>query len=385
MSDDASKLRVGLVLDDGLDSPDGVQQYVLAMGEWLRDQGHEVLYLAGQTSRTDIEGVHSLSRNISVKSNGNYLTVPLPTSRKKLRNFLAEHQLDVLHVQTPYSPFMAGRLVQEASAQTAVVGTFHILPNSYLISLGTQLLGRWSRRSLRRFDKMLSVSPAAQVFARDKFGVESSVLPNVIDYERFRLAKPLVKYNDSTLTILFLGRLVPRKGCHLLLEAVSELVNNHENLPAFRVVICGKGPLLHNLKRFVDERGLNDIVEFTGFVSEVDKPHYYAAANISAFPSSGGESFGIVLLEAMASGNSVVLAGDNAGYRSVMHEQPDLLFAPKDKLALADKLALYLNDATKHQAMSQWGARYTADFDVNKVGSKLVEIYREALRKRPKL
>ncbi len=381
----ADKLRVGLVLDDGLDSPDGVQQYVLAIGEWLRGQGHEVLYLAGQTTRTDIEGVHSLSRNIGVRSNGNYLTIPLPTSRKKLRLFLSEHQLDVLHVQTPYSPFMGGRLVQVADRRTAIIGTFHILPNSRLISLGTRLLGWWSRPSLKHFDQMLSVSPAAQEFARQKFGVESSVLPNVVDYERFHDAKPLAKYNDSILTILFLGRLVPRKGCHLLLEAVAELVKRHDNLPPFRVVICGKGPLQHNLEQFVAKHGLSDVVEFAGFVSEDDKPSYYAAADISAFPSSGGESFGIVLLEAMASGKSVVLAGDNAGYRSVMHEQPDLLFKPKDKIILADKLAQYLKNTDMRNNMALWGANYTVGFDVNEVGNKLLKIYDEALRKRAKL
>ncbi|MEK7059883.1 MAG: glycosyltransferase family 4 protein [Patescibacteria group bacterium] len=382
--DSTSKLRVGFVLDDGLDSPDGVQQYVLAMGEWLRKQGHEVLYLAGQTARQDIAGVHSLSRNIGVRSNGNYLTIPLPSRRSHLNEFLRVHEIDVLHVQTPYSPLMGGRLVELANKDTAVIGTFHILPNSWLISLGTRLLGLWCRRSLRRFDKMLSVSPAAAEFANKKFGVLSTVLPNVIDYQRFHYAKPLSKYDDSTLTILFLGRLVPRKGCLLLLEAVAEIVGK-PGMPKFRVVICGKGPLQSKLERFVDEHDLGEVVEFVGFVSESDKPSYYASADISAFPSSGGESFGIVLLEAMASGKAAVLAGDNPGYHSVMHQRTELLFDPKSKFELAEKLEEQLLNKDARRNNAEWGANYTVDFDVNVAGSKLIDIYNEALRKRAKL
>src|ERR1039458_1701699 len=97
------KLKVALVLDDGLDKPDGVQQYVLSVGRWLSAQCHEVHYLVGQTARTDVTNTHSLSRNIRVSSNGNRLTIPLPTSRKKLGKLLEDEQFDVLHVQTPYT------------------------------------------------------------------------------------------------------------------------------------------------------------------------------------------------------------------------------------------------------------------------------------------
>ncbi|MEK7600064.1 MAG: glycosyltransferase family 4 protein [Patescibacteria group bacterium] len=385
MPSSAKMLRIGLVLDDSLDSPDGVQQYVLAIGEWLRSQGHEVIYLAGETSRTDIKGLYSLSRNIRVKSNGNYLTIPLPTSKSKLRAFLNQQKLDILHVQTPYSPFMGGQLVKVAADTTAVIGTFHILPNSRSISFGTHLLGLLSQRSLKRFDKMLSVSPVAAVFAKQSFGVSSTVLPNVIDYARFKKAKPLAKYDDGKLTVLFLGRLVPRKGCLLLLQAIDLLLKNNSELPDFRVVICGKGQLQASLEQFVDKAGLSKIVEFTGYVSEEDKPAYYASADISVFPSSGGESFGIVLLEAMANGRSAVLAGDNAGYRSVMDGQPDLLFNPKSVAQLAQKLQEYLVNAPERQQMAAWGSKYTENFDVNIVGEKLLSIYREALHKRNKL
>lgn len=377
----AKSLKVGLVLDDGLDKPDGVQQYILAIGAWLQSQGHRVHYIVGETKRTDIPNVHSMSRNIRVTSNGNRMSIPLPTSRRRLRKFLTEQQFDILHVQVPFSPLMAGRLVRAAQPSTGVVGTFHILPNSRFITIGTRLLGLYLRRTLRRFDVQLSVSSAAQHFAAQTFGSNSRVLPNVIDYPRFNRAQPFDRYNDDVLTVLFLGRLVPRKGSLTLIEAVARL-RQRNDLPPFRVVLCGKGPLEARVRARIAEYGLADCVEMAGFVNEIDKPHYYASADIAVFPSSGGESFGIVLLEAMASGKAAVLAGDNPGYRTVMESQPSLLFNPHDPQELADKIAELLTDNALRDRERYWGELYTKDFDVATVGQKLLGVYQEALHKR---
>jgi len=312
--------------------------------------------------------------------NGNRTTIPLPTSRRSLRRFLSGQSFDVLHVQTPHSPFMSQKLILSADKKTAVIGTFHILPFGRLSALGNRLLGVWLRPSLRRFDKIVSVSSAAAAFAKKSFKIQTDVLPNVITYNHFKTADPLPKYGGQTQNILFLGRLVPRKGCQLLLEAVKQLKDR--DLPAFRVIVCGKGPLEAQLRRYVEQNNLSGLVEFAGFVSEADKPRYYASADISVFPSIGGESFGIVLLEAMASGRAAVLAGDNPGYRSVMSPQPALLFDTNNRTALAQKLEEYLTDSTKRKRMADWGGQYAAGFDVNMVGEKLLKIYRQALRKR---
>jgi phosphatidylinositol alpha-mannosyltransferase len=379
----ATGLKIGLVLDASLDPTDGVQQYVISIGEWLRGQGHDVHYLVGQTARRDLPNVHSLARNVGVVFNGNRTTIPLPPSRGKLRRFLDDQRFDVLHVQTPHSPFMSQRLILGADKRTAVIGTFHILPYGWLPSIGNRLLGVWLGPSLKRFDEIVSVSVAAAGFANQSFGIQTDVLPNVIDYRRFSQAEPLPAYDDDRLTILFLGRLVPRKGCQLLLEAINLLKN--EDLPAFRVVICGRGPLESKLKQYVEQKGLSAKVEFTGFVSEADKPSYYASADISVFPSSGGESFGIVLLEAMAGGRSAVLAGDNPGYRSVMSPRPELLFNAKEAAELAAKLRQYLTNSSKRRQMAAWGGGYAAGFDVDTVGRKLLKVYERALRKRARL
>jgi len=209
--------------------------------------------------------------------------------------------------------------------------------------------------------------------------VETPVLPNTFDYGRFHNAKAFSKYKNKKVTIIFLNRLVPRKGCQILIEAAAKLAKIPD-LPECEVVICGKGPQASKLQSYIQRHGLEDIVEMTGFVSEEDKPRYYAYADISVFPSSGGESFGIVLLEAMASGRSAVLAGDNPGYASVMEPRPELLFSPKDTPALANLLENYIRNPKLRRQAASWGEEYTRDFDTAVVGKKLELLYKEALQ-----
>lgn len=374
----SKRLKIGFVLDDSLDKPDGVQQYVLALGRWLSEQGHEVRYLVGETKRTDVAGIHSLGKNVAVRFNANRMSIPLPTAKNKIHRLLTQEQFDVLHVQLPYSPWLAQRVIQAAGPKTAVVGTFHIVPHSWYVQVASRGLAVWTRRSLKRFDRIVSVSSAAQAFARKTFKLETEVLPNVVDYARFASARPYPHHHD-VVNIVFLGRLVPRKGCLTLLEAVHHLVNNSHGLPGYRVIVCGKGPLEADLKAYVDEHHLPSFVEFTGFVGEDEKVRYLRSADIAVFPSSGGESFGIVLIEAMAA-HAAVLAGDNIGYRSVMQPRDDLLFPPKDYLALADKLSWLLRDAAARKDAQHWGKKYAKQFDVAVVGQQLSELYSETLR-----
>lgn len=378
----AKKLKVGLVLDTSLDPSDGVQQYVMAIGDWLTKQGNDVHYLVGQTEKRNLSNLHSLAKNVSVRFNGNRTTIPLPTSRRKLKNFLQKHKFDVLHVQVPHSPFMAQRLILASDKRTAIIGTFHILPYGRIPRIANHALGIWLKPSLKRFDKMLAVSPAAAEFAKQSFKIDAEVLPNVIDYNLFHGAEPIKKYDDNTLTILFLGRLVKRKGCMTLLKAAAQLMANESKIPNFRIVVCGTGHLRNELEKYAELNNLSEIIEFAGFVPEEDKPRYYASADLAVFPSSSGESFGIVLLEAMAGGNAVVLAGDNPGYRSVMDQQPDLLFRPKDVSELVKKLSKYMGDEDLRERMAIWGANYTKNFDTDIVGQKLLWVYEEALLNR---
>jgi len=153
-------LTVGLLIDDSLDRPDGVQQYVLTLGAWLAARGHTVHYLTASSERTDLENLHVVGRTVNVRFNGNHLGTPRPVPRAEARELVDRLDLDVLHVQMPYSPFLAGRFVDAATradhGRAAVVGTFHIYPQSRLVSAGTRVLGALERKRLARFDAVLA-------------------------------------------------------------------------------------------------------------------------------------------------------------------------------------------------------------------------------------
>lgn len=372
-------MRIGLVLDDSLDTPDGVQQYVLSLGRWLTSQGHEVHYLTGQTMRQDIANLHSLSHNMAVRFNRNRMSIPLPVSRHAARKFLHERQFDVLHVQMPYSPWLAGKLIAEVSPQTVVVGTFHIAPYSHRVTVANKLLRMWLGPTIKRFDHILSVSPIAHDFARKTFGLESTIVPNMVDVKRFATArkKPV---GDKTHNLVFLGRFVERKGCSDLLQAVRILVHERK-LTTFHLTIGGRGPLEHKLKAYVFKHRLEPYVTFAGFVPEADKPKFLAAADIAVFPSHGGESFGIVLIEAMASG-ALTLAAHNSGYAWVLADNPKVLFKPRDAQGLATMLAVFLQDTAARHEVQQWEQTLLSQYTQATVGAKVLRIYQQALRKK---
>jgi phosphatidylinositol alpha-mannosyltransferase len=375
VSKEKSKLKIGYILDGGLEKPDGVQQYILALGGWMKSQGHEVRYIVAGNIAPGITDAISLSRSIEVSSNGNSLTIPRPVSRKKLKDYLNKEQFDVLHVQTPYSPLMGEQLIFLSPKSTAVIGTFHVVPYNKLLSIGNWLLGHYCHFSIKRFDKMFSVSPAAQKIAKRDFRIDSSILPNVIDYAKFSSATPVKKYQDGKINILFFGRLVERKGCIYLLKAIVNLKDRGIDIKTLRVIVAGSGPQAKELKDFATNNNLAGVVEFTGFVEEVDKPKYYASADIAVFPALGGESFGIVLIEAMCSGHAAVLGGANDGYGSVLAAQPELLFKVKDDNELTDKLVELLDDETKRHNFASWARSYAKEYDVNVVGARLEATY----------
>src|SRR5688572_10061763 len=120
-------LRIGFVLDDRLDKPDGVQQYVKLLGGWLSAHGHDVHYLVGESPGLKDQNIHHLGRTVKVRFNKNRMEIPLPANRRNIKKLLAEKEFDVLHVQMPYSPMLAARVIKNAAPTTSVVGTFHIL------------------------------------------------------------------------------------------------------------------------------------------------------------------------------------------------------------------------------------------------------------------
>lgn len=363
------KLKIGLVLDDSLDrSQNGVQQYVQSLGAWLLAQGHTVHYLVGQTQSSD-ESVHSLSRNIAVRFNKNRLSIPLPANKKRIQQLLADEQYDVLHVQMPYSPMLAGRVIAAAPPKTAVMGTFHILPFGKTQQYASKLLSSVQRRSLQRFDAICSVSSAAQSFADSHFGITSQVIPNMIDVRRF-----VSTYNIKPRRVVFLGRLVPRKGCKEFLEAVHALPP--KLLSGLEVIVASDGPQRAQLEAYVQKHDLP--VTFVGFVSESQKTELLATSQLAVFPSLGGESFGIVLIEAMAAGAGMVIGGNNPGYASVLGEWPDVLVDPRDAKGFAHTLQRFIEDTEAHASIHAEQQKAVKQYDTNVVGAQILDLYKTA-------
>jgi phosphatidylinositol alpha-mannosyltransferase len=376
------KLKVALVLDDSLDTPDGVQQYVLAVGRWLSSKGHEVHYLVGHTTRSDIANIHSLGTNVKVRFNQNRMSIPLPVSKRIIRKLLLEEQFDVIHVQMPYSPMLGARVIAAAQTQTAVVGTFHVAPHSRLVFEANKALRILLGRSLDRFDAVISVSEQAALLAQGTFRLGSTIIPVTIDLHRFYDAQGFPEYEGSP-TIVFLGRLVQRKGCSYLLHAVRYIEqHNLMGKRDWQVIICGGGPLEDELNKFVKTNRLEHRVHLTGFIAEEDKPRYLASADIAVFPSTGGESFGIVLIEGFAAARGVVLAGNNPGYASVLAGHPENLFSPKDEQAFAAILVRNLQDADDRRRARQWQRVAAHQYDVPVIGERILKVYSSALRKR---
>lgn len=366
-------MKIGFVLDDTLDSTDGVQQYVLLLGSWLTSHGHEVHYLTTRSRRQDIEHLHAIGKNLRIKFNRNVVPFVLPSSPRQIAQTLEREQFDVLHIQMPYNPGFGARVITLAPAGTAIVGTFHIAPYSVTEKMLTKVLSYWVKPSRLKFDAVMSVSRPAKELARDSFKLDSVVVSNMVDTASYRLASSLT-FNETP-ELLFVGRLVPRKGCEHFIKSLELLTT------AFQATIVGDGPERVKLEKLVQKAGLSDKVGFAGFVSEAKKRKLLAKADIAVYPSTGGESFGIVLIEAMAAGSCLVLAGDNPGYQSVLGALPETMFDPTNHQQLAGKIESYINDHQKAQRLYRAQQKLVKQYDVEVVALQVLHIYQQAVAK----
>lgn len=365
-----AKLKIGFVLDDGLDKPDGVQQYILTLGEWFKQNGHEIRYLVGESKRKDMPELIELSKNIKVSFNGNKLSIPLWSRLKKIKTTLQKEKFDVIHIQVPFSPVMGGRVLANVPKNTAIIGTFHILPlsNSFAYRLGNKAMAVSIKSGLGRIDKHFSVSKPAQEFAKKMYKIDSEVSGNPIKLNVTEDNKNDFS-NIDNLTIVFLGRLVRRKGCLTLLQAINNL--DSELSKKIRVKIGGEGSDRKMLEDYIKSHNLTGVVKFYGFIEEPDKQKFLKESDIAIFPSMAGESFGIVLTEAMASSGPVVIAGDNPGYRSVL-ESNEALFNPNNYKDLSLKIAEYIKTPRNLNKMFEQQQKLVKRYDVNKIGKSLL-------------
>ena len=380
---DTRPLTVGLLLDDGLDRPDGVQQYVLSVARHLAERGHQVHLVASTTTRTDLDNLHVLGRHLGVRFNGNVLSTPLPARAADVAALLRDVPFDVLHVCLPHSPLLTGRVVRRAPEDVAVVGTFLILPESRLVAAGTRALGLVERRTIARFDSVIALSEPAGEFARGAYGVGSTVIGMPLDLAAFPAPAPRpAAPGDRLLRVVFLGRLVARKGPRELVDAAAYAVDHRLTSRPWTLTIAGRGPLHDDLRRQVQVAGMTDRVDFPGFVDEDAKAALLADADLVVLPSTGGESFGVSVVEALASAGGPVLAGDNPGYRSTMAGLTDQLVDPRDHAGFGRALARWLDDDEARAAAVARQRVAARRFDAAAVMPQIESVYRRALAAR---
>lgn len=375
------QLTVALVFDDDLDRPDGVQQYVLTLADGLRRRGHDVHLIAPATTRTDLVNLHVIGRHVTASINGNRVRTPLGAPASQVNRLLTQVRPDVLHIQMPHSPLLAGRFVRSAPADTAVVGTFHIAAGSRLAEAGGRLLGAVERRELRRFDTVFTMSDAGREFAQNAFGLSTTHATMPVHLGPVPTDRP-APADDDTVRVLFLGRLVERKGARELLAALDVLASHGLARRPWTAELAGAGPQARALAKFVAEHDLTGRVTLTGFVDEAHKAALLGTGDLVVLPSTGGESFGISVVEALAAARGVVLAGDNPGYRTPMAGLEDQLVNPRDTWTFARTLARWIDDPAARAAAVGPQRTRAARFDAEVAVSETEAAYRAALDRR---
>ena len=367
-------MKIGIVLDPNLRIPGGVQEHCRGLYDALNKLGQDVVIIAcGKKAREDKERNVALLGNIfELSFLGRAASVPLTwQTPRKIRQFLAKEKFDILQFEGPGGIFSLEVL---ALSNTINVLTFHVYPGALdLFWFGLPILPM-IRLLNRKFSAKVAVSPVAADYAQKFYPGKYKIIPNGVDISRFsHLGEKLEEFRDGRVNILFVGRLDPRKGVLFLLRAFWQLKKRFANL---RLLIVGEGPEREKAERFVGEKGLEDVV-FLGKVSAERLPVCYRTADIYCSPALYGESFGIVLLEAMASGLPVV-AFANKGYSWVLRNRPfsDFLVKAGDVSGLVEKITILIQDGGLRKKLGQAGTKEAGKYSWEEVGRKTLEFYR---------
>jgi len=382
-------LRIALVTQAYHPAVGGVTEHVAGSARALRQRGHHVTIVtsnfggaapAGDDSR-DGPRVVRVGRNVVIPFNGaeNNLTIGFSLASTLSAIFApgGVAAFDVVHVHCPISPLLPLLAIEAADALgIPLVGTFHTASDS-------DRMIRLFRGPLRRFAARLShsiaVSEAARDYAGRHFPNPITVLPNGVDLDRFRPpAARLARYDDGIPNILFVGRFDPRKGLPELLRGCDELARDGR---AFRLILVGDGALRRKVER-LSGGSLRGRVHFEGRVAHERLPAYYATADLFCSPARGGESFGMVLLEAMALGVPV-LATDLPGHRCVVTPGHDGVLVPRrDPAALALAMARLLDDPSERRRLGANGLETASRFGWSGIAARLESIYASLLPRR---
>jgi phosphatidylinositol alpha-mannosyltransferase len=368
-------MKIGLVSPYVYPLPGGVTQHVRYLYENLRLRGHDVRILTSShgLQRASEGDVIRIGKGFSVPANGSVGTLTVSFRYiKQVREVLDRERFDVLHFHEPLVPFLSPIALRES--RSVNVATFHAYAGfSPAYELGSRALAG----QIGRLHGRIAVSAAARHFIDRYFPGDYKVIPNGVDVTRFERAVPIARWQDGQPNLLFVGRFEPRKGLLDLLKAFR--IVRRSGLEC-RLLVVGSGPQEREARRYVATRRLGD-VEFLGRVADDEKAALFRTADLYVSPATGRESFGIVLLEAMAAGTAIVCS-DIHGYKGVVRRgEQALLVPPRDPAALASAISRLIGDDDLRERMGRAGQARAREFSWERVTAKVDDYYGFVIRR----
>jgi len=366
-------MKIGLVCPYDITKGGGVQEIVRAQQKGLQARGHDV-YIVTPLPR---EGAKREDKIIFVGGSADFSALGTTAQvsagvNDSIDTMLAEHQFDILHFHEPWVPMLSLQILGRSN--TVNVATFHAkLPETMMSRTISKVVTPYTRSVLKYIHELTAVSEAAADYVCSMTDRSVAIVPNGIDLSFY---KPPARRGDNRKikTIFYVGRLEPRKGVKYLLRAFQLL---QQKQPDVQLVVAGDGPDRERLEELAIDLELKG-VKFVGYVTNEEKRQYLQSADLFCAPALHGESFGIVLLEAMACG-LVTVAGDNPGYASVMQGLGAVsLVNPKHSAEFARRLELLLHENELRSLWRTWAAEDVQQYDWAKVIDQYEDVYRLA-------
>lgn len=370
-------MKIGFVLDTTLDSNDGVQQYFKGLARYLIKKGHEVKFLVPPSqNRGEFRGkIVTFGKEVTVRGNANTVKTVFLTKTKRIRYVLNKENFDVIHIASPFSPFLGGKIIKYTNCP--VVSTYLVYGRNNLYRIGGFLLSLLLFRIYKKIDKRIAPSFMAKKEAELTMPGKYELIPLGVNISSYSPnVRALEKYDNGKINILFLGRLEKRKGVDHLLDSYSRVFSRFKNT---RLIIAGDGPERQKLEKMVKDLNLKGVI-FAGYVDEDIKARYYASADLCVFPALYGESFGVVLIEAMASGKPTI-AYKNEGYSFVLRNLKMLLVENRNKDKLASKMIQFIKSRKLRENYGQMCLAESKQYSWENIGKRIIKIYKDLLRK----
>jgi phosphatidylinositol alpha-mannosyltransferase len=370
-------MKIGIVTQSYYPKPGGVTEVAHFTAQELRRRGHHVTIItthfgAGEPETPD---TIRIGRNVLVPVNGAWVNMTVGMRlRDQLSRVFEREQFDIIHAHCPLVPTLPLMSLEAVSPAQKIIGTFHAAADrNFMYSLFRRPL---SRRAAR-LDCRLAVSEAARRFVSMYFPGDYEIVPNGVDCDRFRPDRePIEQFKDGRLNVLFVGRLDKRKGVPYLCSAIPKIAEALSGRVRF-IIVGEKGLRMLLCPRPMNLRGAE--IVWAGRVDPKLLPRYYATADVFCSPAVGQESFGIVLLEAMASGVPIV-ASDIPGYRTVVVPGYEgLLVPPKSPDDLADAIVALGRDEVLRRRLGTRGREKALRYDWPVVVRGLEAIYHRVL------